>query len=115
MGLFKKVKDILFDEEEYTEQIKITPEMRNEPVKEEKKEVKVEAKPQIPKEEPKVQSEKEVFKNNSFPFLDFDEEEFDSSKPPADTGKICRLRPVRYGHVFFDSPRHTYFFCGVCI
>ena len=71
MGLFKKVKDILFDEEEYTEQIKITPEMRNEPVKEEKKEVKVEAKPQIPKEEPKVQSEKEVFKNNSFPFLDF--------------------------------------------
>ena len=36
MGLFKKVKDILFDEEEYTEQIKITPEMRNEPVKEEK-------------------------------------------------------------------------------
>ena len=81
MGLFKKVKDILFDEEEYTEQIKITPEMRNEPVKEEKKEVKVEAKPQIPKEEPKVQSEKEVFKNNSFPFLDFDEEEFDSSKP----------------------------------
>ena len=81
MGLFKKVKDILFDEEEYTEQIKITPEMRNEPVKEEKKEVKVEAKPQILKEEPKVQSEKEVFKNNSFPFLDFDEEEFDSSKP----------------------------------
>lgn len=53
MGLFKKVKDILFDEEEYTEQIKITPEMRNEPVKEEKKEVKVEAKPQIPKEESK--------------------------------------------------------------
>ena len=30
MGLFKKFKDILFDEEEYTEQIKITPEMRNE-------------------------------------------------------------------------------------
>lgn len=28
MGLFKKVKDILFDEEEYTEQIKITPEMQ---------------------------------------------------------------------------------------
>ena len=70
MGLFKKVKDILFDEEEYTEQIKITPEMRNEPVKEEKKEVKVEAKPQIPKEEPKVQSEKEVFKNNNPIYID---------------------------------------------
>ena len=93
MGLFKKVKDILFDEEEYTEQIKITPEMRNEPVKEEKKEVKVEAKPQIPKEEPKVQSEKEVFKNNSFPFLDFDEEEFDSSKPAIP--KEEPVQPVR--------------------
>lgn len=93
MGLFKKVKDILFDEEEYTEQIKITPEMRNEPVKEEKKEVKVEAKPQIPKEEPKVQSEKEVFKNNSFPFLDFDEEEFDSSKPVIP--KEEPVQPVR--------------------
>ena len=81
MGLFKKVKDILFEEEEYTEQIKITPEMRNEPVKEEKKEIKTEEKPQVTKVEEKVQSEKEVFKNNSFPFLDFDEEEFDSSKP----------------------------------
>lgn len=30
MGLFSKVKNIFFDEEEYTEQIKITPEMRNE-------------------------------------------------------------------------------------
>lgn len=30
MGIIKKLKDILFDEEEYTEQIKITPEMRNE-------------------------------------------------------------------------------------
>ena len=65
MGLFKKVKDILLDEEEYTEQIKITPEMRNEPVKEEKKEVKVEAKPQILKEEPKVQSENEKEENIS--------------------------------------------------
>ncbi len=41
MGILKKLKDILFDEEEYTEQIKITPEMRNEEtpakVKEEKK------------------------------------------------------------------------------
>ena len=32
MGLFKKLKDILYDEEEYTEQIKITPEMRNEEI-----------------------------------------------------------------------------------
>ena len=28
MGLFKKLKDVLFDEEEYTEQIKITPDER---------------------------------------------------------------------------------------
>jgi len=87
MGLFKKVKEILFDEEEYTEQIKITPEMRNEetPIKEdkvapEKKETKVD---QVVKETPKQEmSERELFKSDStFPFLDFDEEEFDNQMP----------------------------------
>lgn len=118
MGLFKKVKDILFDEEEYTEQIKITPEMRNEatPSKEEKKSeaiasapIKREEAPQreviretvretrreIPTNEyqearvqrPRVEdtiSESGTFKSDStFPFLDFDEKEFDrqNSKP----------------------------------
>lgn len=87
MGLFKKFKDILFDEEEYTEQIKITPEMRNEdapmrekpskPVKEIdeiKEEVKVEKQAPV--------SERELFKTaeSSFPFLDFDEDEFEGVK-----------------------------------
>ena len=89
MGLFKKMRDILFDEEEYTEQIKITPEMRNEetPAKEEKviekKEEKVEqTKPVEEKTQPV--SERELFKTDSkFPFFDFDEEEFASQNPPA--------------------------------
>lgn len=92
MGLFKRVKDILFDEEEYTEQIKITPEMRNEetPLKEnvvvqEKREVReepVQVK-QVPPVAPKEEvSERELFKSDStFPFLDFDEEEFDRQMP----------------------------------
>ena len=88
MGLFKKIKDILFEEEEYTEQIKITPEMRNEetPLKEEKitpkKEVKVEtATPEVKKPTSQM-SERELFQTNSnYPFLDFDEEEFDHQRP----------------------------------
>ena len=89
MGLFKKIKDILFEEEEYTEQIKITPEMRNEetPLKEEKVVEKKEAKVETPK--PKVEpvatpqvSEREIFQvNTNYPFLDFDEEEFDHQRP----------------------------------
>lgn len=87
MGLFKKVKEILFDEEEFTEQIKITPEMRNEetPNKEEKieEEIKVEKpvekKTELPGDEI---SERELFKSDStFPFFDFDEEEFDKQMP----------------------------------
>ncbi len=88
MSFVKKLKDILFEEEEYTEPIKI---------RDEKKEVeKVESKPIIvetPKEEirevretrtPKVEAkepaERDLFKvDNSFKFPDFDEEEFASS------------------------------------
>ncbi|MBE6148413.1 MAG: hypothetical protein E7167_02840 [Firmicutes bacterium] len=92
MGLFKKVRDILFDEEEYTEQIKITPEMRNEetPQKEEivmqeKREVReepVQIKPVAPAEPKTEVSERELFKSDStFPFFDFDEEEFDKQMP----------------------------------
>lgn len=96
MGLFKKVRDILFDEEEYTEQIKITPEMRNEetPLKEEvvqeRKEVREEpvmvkpiAPTPAPAPTPKAEmSERELFKSDTtFPFFDFDEEEFDSQMP----------------------------------
>ena len=92
MGLFKKVRDILFDEEEYTEQIKITPEMRNEetPLKEEvvaaekKAEVREETvvKPQTPVAPKTEVSERELFKSDTtFPFFDFDEEEFDKQMP----------------------------------
>lgn len=93
MGLFKKVRDILFDEEEYTEQIKITPEMRNEetPQKEEvvvseKREEREDqgfTKTQVPSPAPnKEVSERELFKSDStFPFFDFDEEEFASQMP----------------------------------
>ena len=72
MGLFKKVKDILFDEEEdYTEQIKITPEMRNETPKKEEAPVVKKVEPTVQKDATLVEhSEKEVFKNNAFPFWD---------------------------------------------
>ena len=99
MGLLKKVKEILFEEEEYTEQIKITPEMRNEepsfekerkvPEKTvpEKKEEKIEVKTQVNRqpievlEPPKQVSERDLFQTNSnYPFLDFDEKEFEHQK-----------------------------------
>ena len=100
MGLFGKIKDILFEDEEVEEkEIK---------VKEEKKEIKPEiSKPiaekiepqkriepiekRLIKEEPKVNntninrdfdniSERDLFKSeNTFPFPDFDEEEFSNS------------------------------------
>lgn len=104
MGLFKKVKDILFDEEE-TQQIKITPEMRNETPKKEENVVQkpVQKVVEPVKEEKKtVSSEKEVFTSNSYPFLDFDEEEFDSVKPqvPKSVEQKTSQRPgSRYSNV----------------
>ena len=110
MGLFKKIKDVLFDEEEYTEQIKITPEMRNEetPVKEERivgpkiDEDEVVVKPKEKEEKPVVKSpsevsERELFKtDSSFPFFDFDEEEFISqnshSKAPEKEVKPAQVQ-----------------------
>ncbi len=103
MGLFKKLKDILYDEEDDTQQIKITPEMRNEEipekeiVREKVKEVEEEEKFVIPKKEevkpPKteeikvnkepVESERELFQSSQFPFFDFDEAEFEQSNAPV--------------------------------
>lgn len=139
MGLFKKVKDILFDEEEYTEQIKITPEMRNEaaPSKDDnKQEKKVEApatplmqSAQMPKREitremarePQREninkeyqdvreakapaqeelSERDLFKSDpTFPFLDFDEKEFDMqnnkaiSRPESPKRNLTNVSPA---------------------
>ena len=92
MGFFTKMKNILFEEEDVTEEIKL-------PKKEKKKEVEKEEEPishqVIPEkkiEEPVLKkeekpennfdtiSERELFKSeNTFPFPDFDEEEFSNS------------------------------------
>lgn len=109
MGLFSKVKNILFDEDvDLTEQIKITPEMRNEeiPVKV------VNRAMEMPKEEVSFNkavksepvhetvkeniSERDIFKNDSYPFLDFDEEEFDKQKViPKEPPKEVNIQPKR--------------------
>ena len=80
MSLVKKLKDILFEEEEYTEPIKVVEEEKKEevpsrPIKIEREieEVKEPVREEIP-------SERELFKSeNNFRFPDFDEEEFTSS------------------------------------
>lgn len=94
MGLFKKVKDILFDEEvDYTEQIKITPEMRNEqsqprevqvvkqPVVKEEPVAPVVERISIPKPEVKPVEKEPIKSESTFPFFDFDEEEFTNQNP----------------------------------
>lgn len=78
MSLVKKLKDILFEEEEYTEPIKVVEEKKEEvPTT-----IKIEPEEEV-KEVPKVNevtSERELFKKeNSFRFPDFDEEEFTSN------------------------------------
>ena len=94
MSFVKKIKDILFDEEEVTEPIKIRDEN-------------VEEVPKIVKIEPIREERKEVFKErtvekevveepkrveNSFQFPDFDEEEFVSSiKRPRETQNILDI------------------------
>lgn len=91
MGLFGKIKDILFDEEEVVEEG--TP--RNLEVKkpiEEKPQVATEYKPPVvnrPIKKETVSQEndyvrqevKEYKMENTFPFPDFDEDEFDSVRP----------------------------------
>lgn len=101
MGLFSKMKDILFEEEEVTEEIpKVNPkkETREVPKKEveekpisrqiqpEKKPTEeVAPRPIPPKEEPPkrncdTMSERELFRSeNTFPFPAFDEEEFNQN------------------------------------
>lgn len=96
MGIFDKIKGILFDEEEKTEQLKITPEMRNDdtpqreqivssPKKAEIRKPEFERETPVVKEETKREepvSERDLFKtDSSFPFFEFDEDEFENSKP----------------------------------
>lgn len=91
MSLFNKIKDILFEEEEQTETIKM---VKEEPVKKEPVERKVENSIQsnndfngnnFTKEEVEFPKEKDLFTDNSFRFPDFDEEEFKSSIPKRQT------------------------------
>lgn len=91
MSLFNKIKDILFEEEEQTEAIKM---VKEEPVKKEPVERKVENSIQsnndfngnnFTKEEVEFPKEKDLFTDNSFRFPDFDEEEFKSSIPKRQT------------------------------
>lgn len=100
MGLFKKFKEILFDDEEdFTDQIKITPEMRNEetPSKSEVKVEMVEKPKEVKNEEISRSSERETFNSgNNFPFLDFDAEEFEQqnmlNKPVNETVTVTTTR-----------------------
>lgn len=84
MSLVKKIKDILFEEEEITEPIKVVneePVKQAPPVREYREPVTPVIEPVVPKA-PEVTSEHELFKtDNSFKFPDFDEEEFQQSMP----------------------------------
>lgn len=88
MSLVKKLKDILFEEEEYTEPIKVVEEPK---VEEAPQTIKIE--PELEVNEPvknDVTSERELFKKeNNFRFPDFDEEEFASSI----TNNISKAKP----------------------
>lgn len=78
MSLVKKLKEILFEEEEYTEPIKVVEEQKKEePVNAFKLEPEEEYKEPVKNE---TTSERELFKSeNNFRFPDFDEDEFASS------------------------------------
>lgn len=95
MGLVKKLKDILFEEEEeFTEPIKIREEVKEEAPKI----VKIEPEqPEVAKEPVKeVASERELFRSeNSFRFPDFDEEEFSSMAKPQPKPKANVLEYER--------------------
>lgn len=113
MGLFAKVKDILFEEEEITEPIKVVKEEKNEVPKKEVEdrpisrqiqvEKKVEPQPQVKpniNNDYDVMSERDLFKSeNTFPFPDFDEEEFSNSvsrvKPKPSTNVLEYERKKR--------------------
>lgn len=81
MSLVKKLKDILFEEEEYTEPVKVVEEVKKEEPTTIKIEEPVEEKPiKVTSDVSNVTSERELFKKeNNFRFPEFDEEEFTSN------------------------------------
>lgn len=93
MGLFNKLKNALFEEEEIELPVRETREVPESKPVNIIKEDSVEKKPEIKKEEPKEidpflneENERDLFKaENTFKFPDFDEEEFKTSyKPPIE-------------------------------
>lgn len=93
MGLFNKLKNALFEEEEIELPVRETREIPESKPVNIIKEDSVEKKPEIKKEEPKEidpflneENERDLFKaENTFKFPDFDEEEFKTSyKPPIE-------------------------------
>lgn len=81
MSLVKKLKDILFEEEEYTEPVKVVEDVKKEEPTTIKIEEPVEEKPiKVTSDVSNVTSERELFKKeNNFRFPEFDEEEFTSN------------------------------------
>lgn len=81
MSLVKKLKDILFEEEEYTEPVKVVEDVKKEEPTTIKIEEPVEEKPiKVTGDVSNVTSERELFKKeNNFRFPEFDEEEFTSN------------------------------------
>ncbi|MBE6156417.1 MAG: hypothetical protein E7161_01590 [Firmicutes bacterium] len=95
MGLVKKLKDILFEEEEeFTQPIKV----REETTEEAPKVVKIEPEVEEKEVQKETTSERELFRNeNSFQFPEFDEEEFSSMarpKPKANVLEYERKKTV---------------------
>jgi len=87
MSLVKKLKDILFEEEEeFTEPIKIREEVKEEVPKAVKVEPEQE---EVKAPEKEVASERELFRSeNTFKFPDFDEEEFSSMAKPKPKANV---------------------------
>lgn len=124
MGLFNKIKNVLFEEEEIEEEVNSTPEVsapkenifrapeidadeyRPLPKKEE---VKVKE-PSFQKVEPDDISERDLFRSEStFKFPSFDEEEFETSMPRFKTEEPVKEKKVEYsrfeGHRVKEEPK----------
>ena len=96
MSLVKKLKDILFEEEEYTEPVKVVEEVKKE---EAPKIVKIEpTREEVKEPEAPLTSERELFRSeNNFKFPDFDEEEFASSiskSKPKQTSNVLEYERI---------------------
>ncbi len=110
MSLVKKLKDILFEEEEYTEPIKVKEEKKEE-VKIVEEEKKVEEKPiEIASTSREVTSERELLSSSTFEFPEFDEEEFKSSLRRGNNVNVLdyeRSREVPRKETYYKEKREV--------